>query len=346
MSKKYQIFVSSTYEDLRQAREQVIKATLEMGHIPVGMEMFSAADEEQWKLIARTIDQSDYYVVVVAHRYGSMVGDVSYTEMEYDYAVRQGVPVIGFILDEGAHWSPQMIETDQVKVAALTKFKQKVKRKPVGFWSSPDDLHGKFSIALMKLMNTNPRLGWVRETEQVSPAVMTELSRLSSENAKLRKQIEDAKIQHEQDSFEAIDRTVAALQANTRPLSIKMRLDTTWSTLKRVSFLELFEVLAPELMIEKSIESASSTIGVLIGEIPKKDLASSWPVPRNVVKEWFADLAALGLLEPSERKHAVSDTNEYWTLTDYGREIHSRLRRAVLEKGIQTEQAQEPSTAA
>jgi Domain of unknown function (DUF4062) len=53
---KYQIFISSTYEDLKDEREQVIKACLEMGHIPVGMEMFSAADEEQWRIITRQID--------------------------------------------------------------------------------------------------------------------------------------------------------------------------------------------------------------------------------------------------------------------------------------------------
>jgi len=47
MSAKYQVFVSSTFQDLSDERELVIKAILEMGHIPVGMEMFSAADEEQ-----------------------------------------------------------------------------------------------------------------------------------------------------------------------------------------------------------------------------------------------------------------------------------------------------------
>ena len=45
MNVKYQIFVSSTYEDLKDERAEVIKACLNMGHIPVGMEMFNAADE-------------------------------------------------------------------------------------------------------------------------------------------------------------------------------------------------------------------------------------------------------------------------------------------------------------
>ena len=45
MNVKYQIFVSSTYEDLKDERNEVIKACLNMGHIPVGMEMFNAAAE-------------------------------------------------------------------------------------------------------------------------------------------------------------------------------------------------------------------------------------------------------------------------------------------------------------
>ncbi len=56
MTTKYQVFVSSTYEDLKAERDQVIKAILEMGNIPVGMEMFSAADEQQWEIIKRQID--------------------------------------------------------------------------------------------------------------------------------------------------------------------------------------------------------------------------------------------------------------------------------------------------
>ena len=77
--------------DLKSERQQVVKAILEMGHIPVGMEMFSAADEEQWKIITRQIALTDYYVVIIVHRYGSTAGAVSFTEKEYDFAVRSGV---------------------------------------------------------------------------------------------------------------------------------------------------------------------------------------------------------------------------------------------------------------
>ena len=51
MEKKYQIFISSTYEDLKTARKKVQDAILSMYHFPVGMELFGAADEDQWEII-------------------------------------------------------------------------------------------------------------------------------------------------------------------------------------------------------------------------------------------------------------------------------------------------------
>ena len=47
--KKYQIFISSTFKDLKIARLKVRDAILSMYHFPVGMEMFGALDEDQWE---------------------------------------------------------------------------------------------------------------------------------------------------------------------------------------------------------------------------------------------------------------------------------------------------------
>ena len=48
MDKRYQVFVSSTYMDLREERQEVIQALLELDCIPSGMELFPASDETQW----------------------------------------------------------------------------------------------------------------------------------------------------------------------------------------------------------------------------------------------------------------------------------------------------------
>lgn len=91
MEQKYQIFISSTYTDLVEERKKVRDTILSMLHFPVGMEIFGAADEEQWEIIKDTIDSSDYYVLLVAHRYDSIIesgpdAGISYTEKEYRYA--------------------------------------------------------------------------------------------------------------------------------------------------------------------------------------------------------------------------------------------------------------------
>lgn len=142
---KYQVFISSTFEDLKAERDQVIRAVLEMGHIPVGMEMFSAADDEQWKIIARHIEESDYYAVVAAHRLGSLTEDgISYTRKEYEYARDRGIPILGFVIDEKASWPADLIDTNSRSQKGLQEFKALIREKPVSFWSNAEDLYGKF----------------------------------------------------------------------------------------------------------------------------------------------------------------------------------------------------------
>ena len=83
MEKKYQIFISSTYEDLKEERKKVQDTILSMYQFPIGMEMFSAADEEQWEIIRETIDSSDYYVLIIGHRYGSVIEEGEYAGISY-----------------------------------------------------------------------------------------------------------------------------------------------------------------------------------------------------------------------------------------------------------------------
>src|SRR5712692_11805208 len=96
--KRYQVFVSSTFQDLQEERQEVMQALLELDCIPSGMELFPAADEDQWSLIKRVIDDCDYYIVIIAGHYGSMGPEgKSYTQMEYEYAVEKSIPVFGFL---------------------------------------------------------------------------------------------------------------------------------------------------------------------------------------------------------------------------------------------------------
>lgn len=338
MDKKYQIFVSSTYEDLKEERDQAIKAILEMGHIPVGMEMFSAADEEQWQLIARQIESTDYYVILVGHRYGSETSEgVSFTEKEYDYARSLGIPCLGFIIKDDAKWPTNRMDKAASKKKKLTKFKNKVKSKLVQFWSSKDDLHSQISISLIKAMNTNPRIGWTRSDEAVGPDVTKELSRLSLENSKLRDENQQLLTFQKRKADEIRD-AVQILNANTRSYNIRMT--SSWDDAEKHTrtMLQLFLSVAPNLIHESSsLEIARNLALPIVGTGYYKN----WPIGKNRISDLIADFVALELLETSKKKHPVSDENSYWSLTKIGKEVLNRSRRIQLEEGISTDDAAE-----
>ena len=91
MDKRYQVFLSSTYADLKDERRAVIQALMEMDCIPAGMELFPSTDDEQFSFIKKVIDDCDYYVLIIGGRYGSTTPEgLSYTEQEYDYARGRG----------------------------------------------------------------------------------------------------------------------------------------------------------------------------------------------------------------------------------------------------------------
>src|SRR6266550_4053308 len=110
--KKFQIFVSSTYSDLANVRRNLMEAIQRLNHFPVGMEQFSADDDEQWQIIRETLEQTDYYICIIGHRYGSLTSDGrSFTEKEWDLAKDLGVPIMTFIRDRNTATTPDERES-------------------------------------------------------------------------------------------------------------------------------------------------------------------------------------------------------------------------------------------
>jgi hypothetical protein len=72
VKKRLQVFVSSTYTDLIEERQAAVEAVLTAGHIPAGMELFSAGHESQLEVIKQWIDESDIYLLILGGRYGSV----------------------------------------------------------------------------------------------------------------------------------------------------------------------------------------------------------------------------------------------------------------------------------
>ena len=164
MDKRYQVFVSSTYADLQQERQKVIQTLMEMDCIPAGMELFPAADEEQWEFIKSIVDDCDYYILIIGGRYGSLTPEgISYTEKEYDYAVSVGLRVLAFI-----HESPDNISVGKSDIESdlrekLAVFRDKVcQGRLVKFWTKAEELPGLVALSLSKTIKVYPAIGWVR----------------------------------------------------------------------------------------------------------------------------------------------------------------------------------------
>jgi len=90
------------------------------------MEMFPAADDDAWTLIRKVIDDSDYYLLVIGGKYGSVdpIEEISFTEKEYDYAVKKGKPVMAFLFGDPGKLTlrdPNRLKNDKLSFKLLGK---------------------------------------------------------------------------------------------------------------------------------------------------------------------------------------------------------------------------------
>ena len=188
MDKRYQVFISSTYSDLKEERSRVMKSIMDMDCIPAGMELFPAVDEEQFEFIKRIIDDSDYYILIIGGRYGSMTENgISYTEMEFDYAMSKRIPVIAFIHNDINNIPAGKVDMDPATRERLEQFREKVKKgRLVKFWNSTECLIAEVIISLSQTIKIRPGVGWVRASVQTNAESLQELNDLRKEVDKLR----------------------------------------------------------------------------------------------------------------------------------------------------------------
>ncbi len=184
MEKKYQVFISSTYNDLKEERQCAISCLLDMNCIPVGMEQFPASSLSQWDYIKKMIDMSDYYVLIVAGKYGSIDSDenISYTEKEYNYAISKKNPVLTFLFDDIRNLSFGKVEESDEGRAKIETFRNKLisANRLVKFYTGIDDLKTKITTAIYQAINDSPAIGWVRADKIETSANEDLMARIES----------------------------------------------------------------------------------------------------------------------------------------------------------------------
>lgn len=323
MDKRYQVFVSSTYDDLREERQEIMQALLELDCIPSGMELFPAANDDQWTLIKKVIDDSDYYLVIIGGRYGSTNKDgKSFTQMEYEYAISKGKPTIAFLHGNPGTIAANKTESTDEGKKKLAAFRDLAKQKMVKFWSSPKDLGSVVSRSIVKLMKSHPAIGWIRANESIPGPAAQEMLRLR----------------------EKIDSLESELQANaTRPPRgseslakpeefIELHFTTTPPCTISLTWKNVFGCVLP--MILEAGKAKRATIEQRLVEYCHKEilqitgsvLASVYihMVPESL-DTVLAQLRALDLITKQEEKNFNGDRQTYWILTPYGDTFLTRL---------------------
>jgi hypothetical protein len=194
--KKLQIFISSTYSDMKEERQAAVEAILTAGHIPAGMELFAAGDESQMNVIKRWVDESDVYMLILGGRYGSIEpkSQKSYIQLEYEYAIEKEKPLFTVVIDEKylekkvKRFGSSVIEKDHPD--KMREFRALVLSRMVRFWNDPREIKLSIFETLADFTNRPDLPGWVKGNETLnSDMIAEEIAQLVKENKELREKI-------------------------------------------------------------------------------------------------------------------------------------------------------------
>lgn len=202
MDKRYQVFVSSTYNDLIDERKEATQAILKCNCFPAGMELFPASNKKQWSVIKQVIDDSDFYLLILAGRYGSLGVDdfgkkVGYTEMEFDYALSKGKPIIVMLHRHPEELPARLTEKKEINKKRLEKFREKaMDGRLVAFWENKDQLNGEILSSLHKMIDGTPdAVGWIKadaipdinsKADSKAPRIINNLKTIYNTDDKIR----------------------------------------------------------------------------------------------------------------------------------------------------------------
>lgn len=336
MDKRYQVFVSSTFEDLQEERKEVMQALLELDCIPAGMELFPASNDDQWTLIKRVIDDCDYYLLIIGGRYGSEnENGISYTQMEFEYALETGKPIISFLPKYPEKIPSGKCDSDREKQEKLEKFKDKAKKKLIKYWENPVNLGSVVSRSMIRLIKDFPSEGWVKSGSAVDEKSVHEIARLQRENDELREKLKiiateapkgTEQFSQGEDEIQILYTFTASEKKGYKSYTCTMNESFTWNA--------LFSCVAPSMIDECTDFAFLNAYGEFLEynstwHKEKRFLGLEKACHFKLTQESFdlikVQLKALGLICVGDKKRSTSDKQTYWKLTPYGDYIMTKL---------------------
>jgi Domain of unknown function (DUF4062) len=342
MEKRYQIFVSSTFHDLKDERQGALKAVLELDHMPAGMELFPAVDDTAWQLIKDVIDASDYYVLIIGGRYGSLdETGLGYTEKEYDYAVSTKKPVIALLHQKPDNLPREKTETKETSWEKLVAFRSKVeKRHTCVYWNTAEELKAKLIVGLTAETKRHPAVGWVRANQVPDQTTLADILALRTKVSELETQLQQGREgppPGTEDLLQGEDTFAFHIRFSSEGSVKEPKTSQGWTATIYPRWNEIFAAIAPALIHEATNENLRKQFDLFLeryGPTNFKDNADLKGirvynfsfVDEQEITTCIVQFRALGLIKEDEKKRSVHDKGIYWTLTQFGDRQMVQLR--------------------
>ena len=275
--------------------------------------------------------------------YGSIgPAGVSYTEMEYDYALANGKPILPFLFENPSLIPAGLCEDTPKGRKLLSAFRKKIQDKyQCKYWNSPADLGGKVSRGIVTAIASNPMPGWIRTSEILSAH---EIRQLTDENTRLKFAIANSGVLPPEGSN--------LLAQGNQEIELLFNCEfydsgegvwglreytTTWDS--------LFEIVGKtmvtfkqgrkdfEEMEENDLVNSRDIISAIADDFKKRfglpldsygRCVTFWPNDRSIeaIKSQFV---GLGLVQVIEENSVVHGMSYVWKFTPLGRSYYRKL---------------------
>nr|WP_205932387.1 DUF4062 domain-containing protein [Rhizobium leguminosarum] len=308
--KRCQVFISSTFTDLQEERRAVQDAVISMGDFPVQMESFPASDDSQMDFIGPLIEQSDYYVLIIGGRYGTIDDTgLSFTHQEFRYAVAKHVPVLVLV-----HGKPDAIAVGKTEATEIGRGKLKELIAEASLkrirkdWQNIGELKLAVHEALDHVKRSKPRPGWVRGDTIASFDALEQLNEVRKENEKFRETLGNPAVDIPLPKIpEADDETAITLL----PLTSKTRSGTTTqgsSAKIQGSWISFFPLFFTNLTVSTNdwqgnfyhnIDHDDSCVAIgsaIAGELAPTDTSGYFKISRGTLQRLISYYTEAGLM--------------------------------------------------
>lgn len=144
------IFVSSTYVDLKEYRDKAKKAIEESGNEFVGMETFQSHTHEPTEFCPEKVEECDALVLIVAYRYGNIPDGqtISITQLEYEHALKNKIPVRVYLTDTEHPWQPKLMDENREAIDRCRNLL--LKKHTCSYFTTAESLYEKLKLDIKK----------------------------------------------------------------------------------------------------------------------------------------------------------------------------------------------------